>query len=593
MIGDPVRAGAFRPPSIPSNQPTPVDHECAPSTFGDAVTQAGVPTTRQVGGGTLDATGTAWPPAGVSRALPCGALVTSEVATAIASYAKTLSIGVPFDRGHGMAAHTWNDMVVQDFTGGPSTDPQRARRDGGPCLVVTGRSGPILVGNSFYKAYVSGAAAHLGAPLEHEQSEGERVVQRFERGTLAWTPAGGVVNEGQEQAPFAVPAPGIAVLVAAPNLALMPSCIAPQLLSAPSPPSTAPILISALALPPVAAPPPLATSLASLVLAPRLHGPSCPGYVSTTPVRHRALGRPLVLDDYPKTHRVGVDTTPNYLADDNDIAFTLDLMQRTGARNALLVVPFPQPVDLRPVDKAFIKAAKQRGMTVQFRLGFTFKPGNNDVDPAALTRYTQQLTEALGEGPYIQLGNEPNLQSEWAEGAPQPTAFAAWWSRYAPAVAQGGGYPGFPGLAADHCDIPDGSAREEFAFYQQTLEAIHAVNPTSLDRAWTGAHPSHSFADHGHEDYVDDVNWQLGRYDQLVLGRSLPVIVTESGYPDGKNSRRLDTGTANQAADVARYKTVLANRPAWLFVGTADWLLTDRYGESWKSIYRPHVEASA
>jgi hypothetical protein len=241
---------------------------------------------------------------------------------------------------------------------------------------------------------------------------------------------------------------------------------------------------------------------------------------------------------------------------------------------------------------------------VQLRLGWNFagpgaamRPPLAGVDPAQLRRYTQQVAAVLGQGPYIQLGNEPNLAHEWHGHPIDAPAFARWWARYAEAVAAGGGYPGLPGMAAGAWDVPDGSARNEFAFHREVLQSLVREAPRALDRAWFGAHSYHMYADAGRPDYVDDLWWQLREYDRIhreVVGRSLPILVTESGYVDGPNARRFDPGNAGQAADVARFKRSLAARPDWLVVGTADWLISNRHGsDQWRGIYGPQGEPSA
>jgi hypothetical protein len=303
------------------------------------------------------------------------------------------------------------------------------------------------------------------------------------------------------------------------------------------------------------------------------------------------------LNEYPKANPVGVHGMPNYLQTMEDVDLTLDLMNKVGARNILLIVPFPNPQELREIDKAFLQKARERGITVQFRLGFDLKPGNDDVDPAALKRYTQQLAEVLGTGPYLQIGNEPNLAGEWKDSRhPEVDAFARWWTRYARAVAEGGGHPGLPGMAAGAWNTPDGAAKQEHEYYENVLVAIKNLDASVLDRAWTCVHPYHMYADAGHADYVEDVNWQLGRFNEINnahLGRSLPIIVGESGYVDGENARRFDPGNADQARDVARYKATLGNRPDRLLVGTADWLLFNRHGENWHSQFGPNGEETA
>ena len=255
--------------------------------------------------------------------------------------------------------------------------------------------------------------------------------------------------------------------------------------------------------------------------------------------------RPLRLDEYPRANPVGAHGIPNFLKDAGDVAFVLDLLAKTGAKNTLLIVPFPSPLELRDVDRAFLEQARARGVTVQLRLGWDLKVGDASVDPQALARYTAQVAGVLGEPPYIQLGNEPNLHHEWRDQqSPDAAAAGRWWARYAAAVADGGGLPGLPGLAAGAWNTPDGKAKNEFEFYETMLGTIAAEAPRTLDRAWTAAHPYHMYADAGHPDYVEDLMWQLGRFDALnrqLVGRSLPVLVTESGWVDGANSRRFDS----------------------------------------------------
>ncbi len=311
-----------------------------------------------------------------------------------------------------------------------------------------------------------------------------------------------------------------------------------------------------------------------------------------------AEGRPLRLDEYPKANPVGAHGIPNFLKDPADIGFVLDLLEKAGARNTLLIVPFPNPTELRDLDKAFLAQAKARGITVQLRLGWDLKPGDDSLDPAALRRYTEQVAAVLGQPPYVQIGNEPNLYHEWRDHkSPDAAAAGRWWARYAAAVAEGGGLPGIPGLAAGAWNTPDGKAKQEFEFYATMVRTIAEVAPHTLDRAWTAAHPYHMYADAGHADYVEDLTWQLGRYDALnreIVGRSLPVLVTESGWVDGANARRFDPASEAQANDTARFKASLAHRPDWLVVGTADWLISNRHGgDQWKGIYGPNGEPSA
>lgn len=335
---------------------------------------------------------------------------------------------------------------------------------------------------------------------------------------------------------------------------------------------------------------------ATPVLAPSTPAPAVapqPTPVATAPAAPKVGIRPLALHEYPKAHPVGAHGIPNFLKSREDADFVLNLLGKVGARNTLLIVPFPSPTELRDEDRYFLEQAKARGITVQLRLGWDLKPPMT-IDPAALTRYTRQVAEVLGAGPYVQIANEPNLHHEWADGhKPDATTFARWWAPLAQAVAEGGGYPGLPGLAAGAWNTPDGGAKQEFEFYEQMLATIVRESPAVLDRAWTAAHPYHMYADAGHPDYVEDLHWQLGRYNDFnerILGRSLPILVTESGYVDGENARRFDPNNAQQGQDVARFKASLAQRPDWLLVGTADWLISNRHGSGWRGMYGPNGE---
>ena len=339
-----------------------------------------------------------------------------------------------------------------------------------------------------------------------------------------------------------------------------------------------------------AAPAPAAT--------PRPVGPGAGDRLTLSPAARPAPGgRPLRLDEYPRAHPVGAHGIPNYLNHREDADFVLNLLSRTGARNTLLIVPFPNPAELRDQDRYFLEQARARGITVQLRLGWEMKVPHR-IDPAALERFTAEVAQVLGEGPYLQLGNEPNLAGEWADGhQPDAAAFARWWIPLAEAVAAAGGYPGLPGLAAGAWNTPDGNAKQEFEFYEQMLGTVAREAPATLDRAWTAAHPYHMYANAGHPDFVEDLHWQLATFNginQKLLGRSLPVLATESGFVDGANPMRFDPGKAGQAQDLARFKASLANRPDWLVVGTADWLISNRHGtEQWRGMYGPNGESTA
>ena len=55
---------------------------------------------------------------------------------------------------------------------------------------------------------------------------------------------------------------------------------------------------------------------------------------------------------------------------------------------------------------------------------------------------------------------------------------ARWGAKYAQAVADGGGYPGLPGLAAGAWNTPDGKAKQEFEFYEQMLRTVEQKDPS-------------------------------------------------------------------------------------------------------------------
>lgn len=73
------------------------------------------------------------------------------------------------------------------FTGGSATD--------GQCLVCDGPNGAKLVRNGFYRSYIARVTSDvLGAPKDEESGgtfagQSYPAVQRFERGTMTWSPA--------------------------------------------------------------------------------------------------------------------------------------------------------------------------------------------------------------------------------------------------------------------------------------------------------------------------------------------------------------------------------------------------------------------
>jgi hypothetical protein len=112
--------------------------------------------------------------------------VGSDSVSRIRQYAESRKLGAPVDNGGGDKVHGWDGLDVQDFSGGADTE------NGGRCIVVDGPGGAHLVRNDFYRHYLEGVNhVRLGAPLEDEHWEDGRVVQRFERGLMAWSPNSG------------------------------------------------------------------------------------------------------------------------------------------------------------------------------------------------------------------------------------------------------------------------------------------------------------------------------------------------------------------------------------------------------------------
>ncbi len=144
-------------------------------------------------GGAQPAPQPAPPPAPVQPAPP-GPADLGPAAARIDAYAATRQLGAPTS-----SVHTWNGLTVRDYARGPETE--------GPSMVVDGPRGAQLVRNSFHGAYVQGdTASRLGAPLEPEHWENGQVIQRFEHGSMTWTPERGVtVNAPPAAAPASQP----------------------------------------------------------------------------------------------------------------------------------------------------------------------------------------------------------------------------------------------------------------------------------------------------------------------------------------------------------------------------------------------------
>ena len=138
----------------------------------------------------------------------------AEAAARISAFVAGRAIGAPWDQGAGAAPHRWHGLATQWFYGGAETDAH--------CVVVDGPAGPRLVRNAFYDSWVSaGQCWSLGAPLEDDAPVTEALVaggetftgrrQRFERGTLFWSAATGMLTSAAGGAP--VPAPAYASAV--------------------------------------------------------------------------------------------------------------------------------------------------------------------------------------------------------------------------------------------------------------------------------------------------------------------------------------------------------------------------------------------
>lgn len=87
----------------------------------------------------------------------------------------------------GLAWQLHPTYAARVFTGGSATD--------GQCLVCDGPNGAKLVRNGFYRSYSARVTSDaLGAPKDEESGgtfagQSYPAVQRFERGTMTWSPA--------------------------------------------------------------------------------------------------------------------------------------------------------------------------------------------------------------------------------------------------------------------------------------------------------------------------------------------------------------------------------------------------------------------
>lgn len=109
----------------------------------------------------------------------------SAASARISVVASRRSLGAPVDNGGGVGAHDWDGLTVQDFAGGADTE-------GRSMVVDSTAGGTHLVRNDFYKNYLEGKNhVALGGPVEDEHWENGKVLQRFERGEMTWTPGQG------------------------------------------------------------------------------------------------------------------------------------------------------------------------------------------------------------------------------------------------------------------------------------------------------------------------------------------------------------------------------------------------------------------
>jgi hypothetical protein len=173
---------------------------------------------------------------------------------------------------------------------------------------------------------------------------------------------------------------------------------------------------------------------------------------------------------------------------------------------------------------------------------------------------------------YFQLFNEPNLRSENQGNPPDPAAYVDQWLEAARAVVRGGGYPGFGALA------PDGDVND-LTFLRQALTRLRDLAPPDvLRKTWLAAHP-YSFNRPASD--PERLGFRrVEQYDQVarsVLGRSLPIIATETGVYVGDHQDPKYppvSPDAQRATLIQELNTLLTRRPAYV-LGANFWMIAN------------------
>ncbi len=171
---------------------------------------------------------------------------------------------------------------------------------------------------------------------------------------------------------------------------------------------------------------------------------------------------------------------------------------------------------------------------------------------------------------YFQIYNEPNLPSENQDQRPDVDRYLHFWLPAARQVVAGGGLPGF-GALAPGADVND------IAFFREAVEKIVTRGHAEvLDHAWVAVH---NYLQGGPSVRVEEDSGFLRpqAYDRILqetLGRSLPMIGTEGGFPP--NHPPLDSDDAARRLQAA-YAAVARGEPRYVFAYTY-WLLANEAG---------------
>ncbi len=177
---------------------------------------------------------------------------------------------------------------------------------------------------------------------------------------------------------------------------------------------------------------------------------------------------------------------------------------------------------------------------------------------------------------YYQIYNEPNVNAENDQGAPDPEHYARLWSQAAKIVTANGGYPGFAALSP-------GGEYDHNLFFDRAMRAIIRNGDKSLfDKGWISVHNYN-----GLRPKSDTGGFFLyRRYNQIVknhLGRSLPMIGTEAGsyHPDPEVEK----------GQIAWQYQYMSRRESYYFAFSY-WLLASQLGGAaddsweWQSLFR-------